>query len=292
MVYLDTFNVASADREDSFVLNYPYQLEMQCYTHNVYPFKVFPQKGLKRLEFEPITILYGSNGSGKSTLLNLIAEKLGLSRSAPFNNSPYFEDYLKLCDYTLHQRASIPKGSKLIASDDVFDFLLDVRAINEGVADRRETLFEEYNDKRHNRYQMRSLKDYEELKAHNEAKRKTKSQYTAERLPKEINGASNGESAFSYFANEIRENALYLLDEPENSLSVKLQMELAEFIENSARFFGCQFIISTHSPFVLSMKGAKVYDLDSTPVREKDWTELENVRLWFEFFQSHREKFL
>mgnify|MGYP006990124335 CR=1 FL=1 len=30
---------------------------------------------------------------------------------------------------------------------------------------------------------------------------------------------SNGESAFLYFTDKIKENGLYLLDEPENSLS-------------------------------------------------------------------------
>lgn len=292
MIYLESFRVASADSEDGFVLNYPYQLEMECYTHNVYPFKIFPGKGLKSLDFEPITILYGGNGSGKSTLLNVIAEKLNIARNAPFNNTPYFADYISLCDYSPKSRRTVPKGSKLIASDDVFDFLLDVRSINEGISDRRERIFEEYADKRNNRFQMRSLEDYEELRVHNEAKRMTKSQYTAKRLPKEVTVGSNGESAFAYFAKEIGDDALYLLDEPENSLSVKLQIKLSELLSDSARFFGCQFIIATHSPILLSIKGAKIYDLDANPVSEKGWTELENVREWFNFFEYHRDKFI
>ena len=55
---------------------------------------------------------------------------------------------------------------------------------------------------------------------------------------------SNGESAFHYFAEKIGENALFLLDEPENSLSPERQQELVRFLEDSARFFGCQFVIS------------------------------------------------
>ncbi len=291
MLYLKRFDLASADDEDTYILNYPYKLEMQCYTHNVYPFKVFPQKGLSKLEFDPITVIYGGNGSGKSTLLNIIAEKLRLSRSAPFNNTPYFEDYLDFCSYDMENCTKAPKGSKYISSDDVFDFLLDIRSINEGIERRREMLYKEYADLKYTRYQMRSLDDYDELKRHNEAKRQTKSRFVTQKLPREISGGSNGESAFSYFAHEIEENALYLLDEPENSLSVKLQMELCRFIEDSQRFYNCQFIIASHSPFLLSMKGAQVYDLDSRPVEQKSWTELENVRLWFDFFDSHRDKF-
>ena len=68
-------------------------------------------------------------------------------------------------------------------------------------------------------------------------------------------------------------------------------MELLKFLEDSARFFGCQFIIATHSPFLLSMKGAKIYDMDEEVVDVKRWTELENVRMYYEFFKKHAEEF-
>ena len=94
-----------------------------------------------------------------------------------------------------------------------------------------------------------------------------------------------------YLVNQIQENALYLLDEPENSLSPERQLELQKFIEESARFFGCQFIISTHSPFLLSMKGARIYDLDENPVDIKRWTQLGNVRAYHDFFVKHKDEF-
>ena len=103
---------------------------------------------------------------------------------------------------------------------------------------------------------------------------------------------SNGENAFLYFTEKITENCLYLLDEPENSLSPERQLELKKFIEDSARFFGCQFIISTHSPFLLSMKGAKIYDMDEEIVDVKKWTELSNVQAYFNFFKEHEREFL
>lgn len=295
MQYLESFTLASADAEESYLLSYPYKLEMQCYDHNnVYPFKLFPEKRMPRLGFDTITIFYGGNGSGKSTLLNIIAEKLRLKRSAPYNKTPFMSEYLKRCDYTLSRLKSPPQGSRIITSDDVFDFLLDIRSINEGIDRRRDELFEEYdsiNDPFAPRWQMRSFDDYEELKKRNEARGHTKSKFVSRRLPKELSGRSNGESAYAYFTQEIGERALYLLDEPENSLSAKLQRDLARFIEDSARFYDCQFVMSTHSPFLLSLKGARIYDLDSTPVGIRDWTELANVRVWQEFFEEHREEF-
>ena len=102
---------------------------------------------------------------------------------------------------------------------------------------------------------------------------------------------SNGESAYLYFSEQIQENGLYLLDEPENSLSPLKQQELMKFLEDSARFFGCQFIISTHSPFLLSMRGAKIYDMDEDVVDVKRWTELPGIRVYFDFFKRHEEEF-
>ncbi len=292
MKYLDAFILPSDDVEGSYLTSFPHKLEMQCYSHtNVYPFKIFPQKGLGRIDFEPITVFYGGNGSGKSTLLNVIAEKLSLDRSAPFNKTPFTEEYLRFCKFRLAFGSSAPKGSKIITSDDVFDFLIDIRAINEGIDRKRDSLFEEYDKSREKEYLLRSLDDIEEFRRRNETKRRTKSDYVSRRIPKELDGKSNGESAYVYFTEQIRDNALYLLDEPENSLSAKLQLELARFIEESARFYNCQFIISTHSPFLLSMAGARVYDLDSAPVSVKKWTELENVRIYRDFFAEHNGEF-
>jgi hypothetical protein len=34
------------------------------------------------------------------------------------------------------------------------------------------------------------------------------------------------------------------------------------------------------------MNGAKIYDLDAAPAREKAWTELEGVRIYKELFNE------
>ena len=291
MKYLESFTLASESDEIDYLWSFG-KTDMQCYSGtNVYPFKIFPSKSLERLNFEPITVIYGGNGSGKSTILNLIAEKLQLERTAPFNNTPYIEEYLNFCEYKLSFGQNAPRGSRIITSDGVFDSLLDIRSINAGVDRQRELLFQEYKSNREEPYLLRNINDLDEFKRRNETKRRTKSEYVAKRLPKELDGMSNGETAYYYFTQKIEENALYLLDEPENSLSPALQCKLRQFIEDSARFYGCQFIIATHSPFLLSMKDAKVYDLDSVPVESKKWTELENVRLYYEFFKTHENEF-
>lgn len=297
MQYLKSFTLPSEQDEENFLFSpMSYQLDMACYNkQSNYPFQIFPFKRLTRLDFEPVTILYGGNGSGKSTILNIMAEKLKLERTAPYNKTPLIEKYLAFCSYESYTGAKrMPKDSAIITSDGVFDFLLDIRALNEGLEDRRVALIREYFDTcEHEGTPMRSLDDYEELKRLNEVRGGTVSQYVAKRLHEktDLKGKSNGESAFAYFTGKIKEGALYLLDEPENSLSASLQGELARFLEDSVRFYHCQLVISTHSPFLLSMKGAKIYDLDSIPVKAKRWSELDNMRAYYELFMRHANAF-
>lgn len=261
--------------------------KMTCY-NNAYPFQVFPPKQVPALTFAPVTIFYGGNGSGKTTLLNIIAEKLRLQRHSAFNGSAFFGDYVAMCEI---KHSHIPEGSQILTSDDVSDYLLNIRYLNDGIDTRRNELLQEYTDRRFRPHQLKSLEEYDDWKISHDAKSRTKSGFVNDRLRKNIDMFSNGETAMHYYLERITENALYLIDEPENSLSAQRQLELRGFLADSARFFGCQFVMATHAPFLLSIPGARIYDLDDVPVRTKRWTELENVRTYFTFFMENQHEF-
>ena len=284
MLYLDSFTFPDAEMETSFIMG----IRRTCYA-SFYPFKILSRRGFERIDFEPVTILYGGNGTGKSTALHVIAEKACLEREAPYNRTSFFEDYVGMCRMELRQ--PIPQGSCIITSDDVFDHMIALRELNDGIDHRRTEVFEEYLENKHAKFQLSSMEDYDQLKKIVRARKRTQSRYVKEELGMNVRTFSNGESAFRYFTNKITEDRLYLLDEPENSLSPERQIELCQFISDSARFMGCQFVISTHSPFLLSMKGAKVYDLDSNPVDVRQWTQLKNVRAYYDFFKQHQNAF-
>ena len=291
MLYLRRFFLPHPERETVFLSRDP-ETKRTCYGSR-YPFGVFLNMGVPTLELDSITILCGGNGSGKTTLLNLMGEKLGLQRESVFNRSSFYGRYLELCsaETTPDFDRKVQAGSRVITSDDVFDSLLDHRSLNESIDLKRRELLGEYAEKRGSRMQFRSMEDLDELRKVVNAQRRSGSRYVNEQLLRDLPGQSNGESAFAYFTRHIQEGGLYLLDEPENSLSARLQRELADFLQDSVRFYGCQFVIATHSPFLLSLRGAKIYDLDARPVSTCRWTDVENVRVFYEFFQAHEADF-
>lgn len=269
------------------------------YVDNSYPCGLFSSKGLREVKFGTVTIFYGGNGSGKSTLLNLIASKLELNRIAPFNSSEMFSAYSDACEYELGYdeegfRHKIPNGSRIITSDDVFDYMLTVRTNNMEIAEEKEVAKDDwYNLKYGKSVKFSGMEDYEAHRMQLLARNKSVSrrQFIKRTVGEELKLNSNGETALQYFDSKIKNDTLYCLDEPENSLSPKLQLELLNMLEQLVRYNGCQFIIATHSPFLLSMSGARIYDLDAKPVDIKQWWELENPRTYFEFFENNRHWF-
>ena len=290
MIYLHRFSLPSEGAELHFLTD-SRENRRTCYTSR-YPFGIFFGREVPTLELEPVTNHCGGNGSGPTTVLNLVGEKLYQRRGTVFNRSSFFGDYLDLCRAeTAPAFRDAREHSRVITSDDVFDYLLDLRYMNENIDHRRRELLAEYADARYAKFQMRSMEDIDRLRQVVDAQRRTGSRYVRDRVMNDVVEKSNGESAFAFFTKEIQEGGLYLLDEPENSLSPQLQRELCSFLEDSARFYRCQFVISTHSPFLLAMKGAKIYDLDSVPVRPCPWTELEHVRTYWKFFHEHESEF-
>lgn len=283
MIYLKSFTLLDDIQEHDIVC---YEERRKIFNSN-YPIHLFSSKQLKDINFTDITIFYGGNGSGKSTLINMISKKINAKQNIEINKGTFFDIYVSHCNYEMNYK---PSEIKLITSDDIFDYLLNIRSINANIDRRKEELAKEYLDNKYNSND--SFESYKDINNSYEAKQYTMSKYIRNRLTNNnIIEQSNGESALMFWEKEIKENAIYLLDEPENSLSAENQIKLKKFIEESVRFYNCQFIISTHSPFLLNLLNSKIYDLDSIPVIERKWNELPNVLVYYNFFKEHENEF-
>lgn len=288
MIYLESFELPSIDEQMDTVSD----LHKRCY-----PFHVFDED-LPVLDMSNITIFYGGNGSGKTTILNLISEKLGLPRSTPFNRTPFFEKFVHKCRMRLAGEDTgypdpLPVQSRFICSDDVFEHILRLREQNDARDLAAERAAYQWGREQFHRLKLDSNEQggFDAFLTHMEARHSTRGRFVRRRAQEAEREYSNGESAYHYFTQAIGERGLYLLDEPENSLSPNLQLDLVRFLSASATC-GAQLIIATHSPLLLNIKGARIYDLDSSPMQQRPWYELENVQLLFHFFNQHRDLFL
>ena len=251
---------------------------------NIYPYNVFRKKDADPFVFAPITVLYGNNGSGKSTILNIMAGKLQLKgKEMPSSNQfgNYCVWFEEECRYSLGDDENgrafrrLPENSRYIKSEDI---LYEIKKI------QQEQVLSE-GMKYNLMYQGRTKDEAETFLNSWEGQKQLEYQIFAQEK------YSNGETTLQFLEEYLRPDSLYLLDEPEVSLSPQNQVKMAEEINKMARFLGCQFVIATHSPFMLGTLNAKIYNLDTESYEVQEWTQLPNVRYFFDFFKKREREF-
>lgn len=302
-MYLERIILPSSGTEDEILYSSDSPIGtmkglMKCHSGNLYPFGLFPERsrGMRELVLEfnsPITILYGGNGSGKTTILNLIAESIKAMRHSAFNKSGLFYDYLNSCNTETGEQC---RKMMIITSDDVFDYLQRQRRKFEAFNEQRSRFSDEMSRRRAVYKKEAELgkgvsvdfDDPESIESFHKRcaiMKNTNSMLIVKKMGIDQKGQSNGETAIDFFTDQITPGGLYLLDEPENSLSPKMQLALMDFISMMADEFDCQFIIASHSPFFIGMNYASVYNLDADIIDLCDWTELESIQVYRDFFR-------
>lgn len=251
---------------------------------NIYPDHVFKHLAGETLFLDRITVLYGNNGSGKSTLLNLIANKLGLAGAEKMTSlgySEYVQRFLDLSRYQLgsdsreEEMKQLPEGSRYIKSEDI---LYEIKKIQQESVLREGILYEQRSKG------MTEAQASQYVNSDAYKKKLGIIQFAQEKY-------SNGETSIQFFEEHLLPGNLYLLDEPETSLSPANQIKLAEQMNELARFLDTQFIMASHSPFILGTLQAKIYNLDRAPLQTAEWFELDNVRFFDQFFRKHKALF-
>ena len=101
---------------------------------------------------------------------------------------------------------------------------------------------------------------------------------------------SHGESFLQLVQNNFQPNGLYFLDEPEAALSPQRQLTLLMEIYRCAKA-GAQFFIVTHSPILLGIPGAEIYNFDNGPVHTCSYEETDTYQI-MEMFINNKEVLL
>ena len=269
MIYLKTFKLSNQKIKDE----------------NIYPYNVLKNKDPQIFIFDNITVLYGNNGSGKSTILNMIAHRLNLKGKE--KNNPeiigtmnYFEEYTNNCEYELGESEigkkmyRVPENSRYIKSEEI---LYEIRKI------QQEAVLQESIES--NLARERGIDRAREFLESKEGKKQFgRFQFAQDKY-------SNGETTLQILEDNLEPDNLYLLDEPEVSLSPQNQVKLAEQMNQMARYLGMQFVVATHSPFMLGILESKIYNLDTVDYKVQKWSELENVKYFYEFFKRRKDEF-
>lgn len=213
-------------------------------------------KNLRCIDFKkPMTFFVGENGVGKSTLIEAIALKLGFnpeggSKNFIFSTNPTHSD--------LHKYLKIIRGSKhpkdgyFLRSECFYNL-----ATNMDDMDKIDCPLPPIN----NAYGGRSL-----------------------------HKQSHGESFLSLFFNRFLGNGLYILDEPEASLSPQSQMSLLVKFNDLVNL-NSQFIVATHSPILLSYPLADVYEFTQSSVNLTTYSKTQHYIITKQFLNCPEKMF-
>jgi predicted ATPase len=100
-----------------------------------------------------------------------------------------------------------------------------------------------------------------------------------------LSQVSHGESFLALAGSRFGAEMLYVLDEPEAALSVTSALAFLGVMHRAAEA-GAQFIVATHSPILLALPGARIYELDEGGASQVSWEACDPTRLMRAFLDA------
>lgn len=210
-----------------------------------YPFSIPAVAAIgKELQLHPrATFFVGENGSGKSTLMEAIAVAAGFNPEGGTVNFNFATraSHSKLHDAVrLVRRGTRPGTGFFLRAESYFNLATNIEDLDAEPGGGPRII---------NSYGGRSLHEQ-----------------------------SHGESFLALLQHRFGPQGLYILDEPEAALSPKRQLavlaRIHQLIEQES-----QFIIATHSPILLSLPGALIYELSERGIRTIPYEDTETFKV-------------
>lgn len=100
---------------------------------------------------------------------------------------------------------------------------------------------------------------------------------------------SHGQSLMSYFFSRYKLKGLYFLDEPETALSPSSLIDLLNLLIKINKMGHAQFIIATHSPFLMACPDSQIYTFGENNIYQLDYKECQHYKLYKEFMNNPGE---
>ena len=230
--------------------------DVQQSEYQFHPYNLTWIQSFRKFHFsKKVTFLVGENGTGKSTFLEAIAVNLGFNAEGGTKN---FRFATKSTHSNLHARLKIAKS---------------VKHQSDGFFFRSETYYNLATE----------IDNLDEAPAGSPFIRDSYGGISLHRK-------SRGESILALALHRFHSDGVYLLDEPESGLSITSQIALLHRISQLTSS-GAQFIIATHSPFLLCLPESLIYSFDSEKLELVDYQSTTSYLLCKRFLLSPESLF-
>ncbi len=255
------------------------QISINTTGGKTFPFSLPVFKKPLKLSFDkPIIIIAGDNGCGKSTLLEALAHKLRLPTIGSYSTitDETFAPARALDEYVHINWRNKTHNGMFFRAEDYIGF---VRSINALKADMGQ-----------------SIKELEEqLQGYGLMLAKGLLKGQVNELENRYNGKleekSHGEGFLQILTTRIHGNGVYVLDEPEASLSPMKQLALISLLMQSVKETDAQYIIATHSPVIMGIPNSTIYYLNENGAEIQAYEETEHYQVYKSFLEN-RDRFL
>jgi predicted ATPase len=259
----------------SYILPMPFLLSFSINTdkQQPFPFNIPAVKFAKQITLDSrVTIFVGDNGCGKSTLLESLAFALNLPLiGGSIQSHTGFEAAGLLKPYlAINWHRQIRKGF-FFRAEDFSDFMYAVEREKNKISDSLSELKGKVDDsiiKQMTESQSYSLFDIRR------------------KYGDDMQAYSHGEAYLKILQIRIQDKGVYILDEPEAALSPLKQLSLIALILEILKNDNTQFIIATHSPIIMGIPGALLYEITEEGMQPVNYQETDHYRITKTFLDN------
>ncbi|WKS97426.1 AAA family ATPase [Gallibacterium anatis] len=202
-----------------------------------------------------ISIFIGENGIGKSTIMESLAVHLGCPAEGGSKNFKFSTEntHLQIPDIVVKKGIKFPKDVFFYRSETFYTFMSEMKRLD----------IPEFGGGKINSYYGGT----------------------------ELHKLSHGESMSALYTNRFHQNGIYILDEPEASLSLNNQLKFIEKIVTLSRN-GAQFIIATHSPIIMQTPESELLEVTKSGVKTVNFRDTNVYYIYREIMQDNSHTYL